>query len=435
MLAVRIAAAVLLLALQADQNPEWEKKSLVLRDTPEAEMIVRTGDVDNLGFGWPQGFDPYSGMTTKPHRFPYKPSPDDPDGTDRIMIPSSYIYGTKASTDGYTRATKRPDNDPRPVVLEYDLGRVVPKAALLRLFVDDFQSGVFRTAFQATLNGERARFMELALNSLRQTGPIGKLITVEILPEYVRLLSSGKLTILIDDPATAVGDGYAIDFAELVINPRQLRHVGTVHGTVTDKVTRKPLPGAVVSAGGAASATTDKAGRYSLSNVAAGLVVASGSLARYEPGTNSADLLSGGQAVLDIKLEPAKKETADGMAEALDAKGRAILYGIHFDSNSAVPRPESAATLKQLLALMRNRPTLGLVVEGHTDSQNTEDFNQKLSENRAKAVAAWLAKNGIAPGRLQPVGYGELRPVADNRTEGGRFLNRRVEVAAMTAPK
>jgi OOP family OmpA-OmpF porin len=144
--------------------------------------------------------------------------------------------------------------------------------------------------------------------------------------------------------------------------------------------------------------------------------------------------VSGGQAVLDLKLEPAKAETAESMAEAIDARGRAILYGIHFDSNSDVPRPESAATLRQLLALMRSRPALGLVVEGHTDSQNTEEFNQKLSENRAKAVVGWLVKNGVAPARLQPVGHGELRPVADNRTSSGRFLNRRVEVAEI-APK
>jgi OmpA-OmpF porin, OOP family len=250
----------------------------------------------------------------------------------------------------------------------------------------------------------------------------------------VRLLSGGKLTIAIDAP-TAVGDGFAIDFAELLINPRQLHHVGTVHGTVTDKVTRKPLAGAVVSAGGAASVITDKSGRYSMSNVAAGLVVASGSMSGYQPGTGSTDLVSAGQAVLDIKLEPAKKETAESMAAAIDAKGRAILYGIHFDSNSAVPRPESAATLQQLLALMRSRPALGLVVEGHTDAQNTEEFNQKLSESRAKAVVGWLMKNGIAVSRLQPVGYGESRPVADNRTDAGRFLNRRVEVAEITGKK
>jgi OmpA-OmpF porin, OOP family len=144
-----------------------------VRDTPEAEMIVRTGDVDNLGFGWPAGFDPYSGLSTKAHRFPFKPAPDDPDGTDRIMIPSSYDYASRARTDGYTRSTKRPDNSPRAIVLEYDLGKTVPKAALLRLFIDDFQSPNFTTGFQATLNGERARYVEQALNTVGQTGPIG----------------------------------------------------------------------------------------------------------------------------------------------------------------------------------------------------------------------------------------------------------------------
>jgi outer membrane protein OmpA-like peptidoglycan-associated protein len=81
--------------------------------------------------------------------------------------------------------------------------------------------------------------------------------------------------------------------------------------------------------------------------------------------------------------------------------------------------------------LLRGRPALGLIVEGHTDSQDTEESNQKLSENRAKAIVDWLVKNGIAPGRLRPAGYGEARPIADNRTAEGRALNRRVEVEEM----
>ena len=436
---VRIAAA-LIVALLAPQNlqpknPEWLEKTRVVRDTPEAEMIVRTGDVDNFGFGWPNGFDPYSGQSTRPHAYPFKPSADDPDGTDRIMIPSSYVYGSKSSAEGYTRSTRRPDNNPRPIVLQYDLGATVPKAALLRLFVDDFQISNFKSSFQVTLNGERAPFIERVINALQQTGPVGKLITVEVLPEYLRLLSGGKVSIFIDDPTTGVGDGFAIDFVELLINPRQLRNVGTVHGTVTDARTRRPLAGAVVSAGGAKAVSTDKLGQYALSNVAAGLVVGTGSMGGYEPGTNAVDLVTGGDALLNLKLEPSKKETTASITEALDARGRAILYGIHFDSNSAVPRPDSAATLQALLELLRSRPTLGLVVEGHTDSQNTEEFNQKLSENRAKSVVDWLVKNGIAAARLRPAGYGESRPVADNGTAVGRALNRRVEVATMTEKK
>jgi OOP family OmpA-OmpF porin len=436
---VRIAIAVMVALLTPQKlqpkNPEWLEKTKVMRDTTEAEMIVRTGDIDNFGFGWPDGFDPYSGQSTRQHGYPFKPSADDPDGTDRIMVPSGYAYGSKSSAEGYTRSTKRPDNSPHPILLQYDLGATVPKAALLRMFVDDFQSPSFRSAFQVTLNGERAPFIERVINTLQQTGPIGKLITVELLPEYLRLLQGGKLSLFIDDPTTAVGDGFAIDFVELLINPRQLRNVGTVHGKVTDRRTGRPLAKAVVSAGGAKAVTTDTLGQYSLSNVAAGLVVGTASMGGYEPGTKSADLISGGEAVLDIKLEPSKKETTASITEALDTRGRAILYGIHFDSNSAVPRPESAATLQALLALLRNRPTLGLEVEGHTDSQNTEEFNQKLSENRARSVVDWLVKNGIARDRLRPAGYGELRPVADNGTAVGRALNRRVEVAVMPKAK
>jgi len=433
---LHIASVLLLAWLVPQAGSDWPKKTSVVRDAPEAEMIVRTGDIDNLGFGWPEGFDPYTGRSTEPHEFPYKPSSDDPAGTDRIMVPTGYKYGgPERLTDGYTGSTSRPENDPLPVVLQYALGQTVPKTALLRMFIDDFQSPVFHTAFQATLNGERAPFLERQLNAVQQTGPIGKLITLEIPPEYVRLLSGGKLSISIDDPLAESGDGFAIDFVELLINPKQLRHVGTVYGTVTNKETGQPLEGAVVSAGGAASVTTDKTGQYSLSGVAAGLAVASASRAGFTSDTRADDLISGQKLQLDLELEPAKQETAGNIAEALEKTRRAVLYGIRFDSNSAVPRPESAATLQQLLDLLRARPALGLLVEGHTDSQNTEEFNQALSQNRAKAIVDWLVKNGIAAGRLGPVGFGESRPVADNRTAEGRALNRRVEVEATTPDK
>jgi OmpA-OmpF porin, OOP family len=430
MFSVRFAAVVLL-ALLVPQNPDWQKNTSVVRDAPEAETVVRTGDIDNLGFGWPEGFDPFSGRSTDAHAYPYKPSPDDPDGTDRIMVPSSYDYERPRGGDGYTDSTTRPDNSPRPVVLQYELGQTVPKAALLRLFIDDFQAPVFHSRFRATLNGERAPFLERVLNAVEQTGPIGKMITVEIPPEYLRLLSAGKLSLFIDDPTTGAGDGFALDFVELLVNPKKLRNIGTVSGTVTNRETSQPLAGAIVSAGGSSTVVTDKTGHYSLSNVAAGLVVATASLSGFQSGTKAGDLESGNTLQLDIELDPSKKETAANIADELDATGRVVLYGIRFDSNSAVPRPESAETLNQLLTMLRGKPALGLVVEGHTDSQNTAEYNQKLSEDRAKAVVAWLVKNGVAAGRLQPVGYGLSRPIADNNTAEGRALNRRVEVQTM----
>ena len=109
--------------------------------------------------------------------------------------------------------------------------------------------------------------------------------------------------------------------------------------------------------------------------------------------------------------------------------GRAILYGIRFRSDSADLDPESATTLAEVEALLRGKASLRLIVEGHTDSTNTEAYNQELSTRRANAVVAWLAGRGIPASRLKAVGYGPAKPVADNATPQGRALNRRVEVA------
>jgi outer membrane protein OmpA-like peptidoglycan-associated protein len=69
-----------------------------------------------------------------------------------------------------------------------------------------------------------------------------------------------------------------------------------------------------------------------------------------------------------------------------------------------------------------------IVIEGHADSQGSDSFNQRLSEARAKAVKAFLVRNGVASSRLEAEGMGESDPVADNSTPEGRATNRRVEI-------
>ena len=105
-----------------------------------------------------------------------------------------------------------------------------------------------------------------------------------------------------------------------------------------------------------------------------------------------------------------------------------IIHGINFDFDSAVIRPESndvlAALHKGLAADARSR----VVIEGHTSSEGTEDYNLRLSERRAQAVVADLVTRGLAVSRLAAAGLGESRPIATNNDESGRSLNRRVEV-------
>jgi outer membrane protein OmpA-like peptidoglycan-associated protein len=105
-----------------------------------------------------------------------------------------------------------------------------------------------------------------------------------------------------------------------------------------------------------------------------------------------------------------------------------ILHGIGFDYDSATIRPESTPVLAELYAGLSEDAAASIVIEGHTSSEGSDVYNQSLSERRAKSVVDDLVRRGIPASRLSASGVGEARPLADNDTEAGRVLNRRVEV-------
>jgi len=123
-------------------------------------------------------------------------------------------------------------------------------------------------------------------------------------------------------------------------------------------------------------------------------------------------------------------QTVD-LSSSLGSTGRAVVYGIHFDSDSDRLRPDSDPALEQLLAALKGSPGMKVRIEGHTDSTNTDAYNLDLSRRRAQAVVAWLVAHGIAAERLASEGFGKSRPAADNSTPQGRALNRRVEVVVV----
>ncbi|MGD9917908.1 MAG: OmpA family protein [Paenirhodobacter sp.] len=121
--------------------------------------------------------------------------------------------------------------------------------------------------------------------------------------------------------------------------------------------------------------------------------------------------------------------TAAEMAGALGTEGRVKLYGILFDYDSARLKPDSDATLAEIVTLLGEDPALTVFVVGHTDMTGGYDYNLDLSRRRAAAVVTALTgRFGIAASRLEPAGVGPLAPVAENTTEEGRALNRRVEL-------
>ncbi|MFO7613610.1 MAG: OmpA family protein [Bacteroidales bacterium] len=111
--------------------------------------------------------------------------------------------------------------------------------------------------------------------------------------------------------------------------------------------------------------------------------------------------------------------------------GKIIASGIRFDVNKATLRPESMGIINEIAGLMRSNTDISFSVEGHTDSDGDDSFNQKLSGERAQSVVKTLVKMGIDPGRLTSKGWGENKPLDSNDTPEGKANNRRVEFVKM----
>jgi hypothetical protein len=153
-----------------DHAQDWILKYERTENEPEADLVVRTGDINNLGFGWPQDFDPFSGNSTPPHKFPWNPAPGEPDGTDRIMLGSAIdptealrdiVHYNSYRGDGYSGILSdcemlsqgRPckeRQDAWPQLITLIMGQLPTNvtAVLFQMFVDDFQAAAFHSHFQ-----------------------------------------------------------------------------------------------------------------------------------------------------------------------------------------------------------------------------------------------------------------------------------------------
>ncbi|WP_417809864.1 OmpA family protein [Thioclava sp.] len=121
--------------------------------------------------------------------------------------------------------------------------------------------------------------------------------------------------------------------------------------------------------------------------------------------------------------------SAEEMALGLKAEGRVSLYGIHFTHDSDALTPESDPTLEEIAKFLNASSDMQVFVVGHTDMTGGFDYNIDLSQRRATSVAKALSERyGVSASRLQAAGIGPLAPVAENLSEEGRALNRRVEL-------
>jgi outer membrane protein OmpA-like peptidoglycan-associated protein len=103
--------------------------------------------------------------------------------------------------------------------------------------------------------------------------------------------------------------------------------------------------------------------------------------------------------------------------------------GVMFDVNRAVLKDQYRGELGELATILNKYEDTNILLEGHTDSTGTEEYNLELSKKRSQSVANYLATQNVNPTRFTIMGYGESQPIASNETSDGRAQNRRAEVA------
>ncbi len=136
---------------------------------------------------------------------------------------------------------------------------------------------------------------------------------------------------------------------------------------------------------------------------------------------------------MDQQIKELKESTAGSGVDVTETDGgSAILVnlpdGVTFATGSYTINPTFRETLVTVANSLQQYPDSLIDVYGHTDSTGSDAFNQRLSEQRAKAVADYLISRGVSASRIRSQGFGETQPIASNDTDSGRSLNRRVEI-------
>jgi len=422
-------------ASTVSSDTDWASQQAILKSTMEADFIIRVGDVDNLGFGWPDGFDPFCGRMTESHGFPWDAKAEDKPGFDRILLSSRFKPAGEFSCGGdgysgsYDPVLTKPVTWSLPTTV---LRGATVKNAWIQLFIDDFQAPSFCSKFQLLINGTRFAEGEKLLNAIDQTGPVGKLVSIPLPEEfYNALITNNAISFKIDE-STGAADGFAVDFIRLLVNRnRDNSCKGDIRGRVLDKNTEMPLAKAKVWLADNTSTTTDENGEFIIKGIPAGYEIVSASAAGYADGYAAADIGQGNEnPEVIVSLERGKNSAKYNNKQV--AVGETInLNNILFDQGKAELKNESKGELDKVIAFLHTNMNAQIELSGHTSSEGDANLNRSLSYKRVKSCKDYMLTQGIDAGRIIAIGFGPDRPLVPNDTEANRARNRRVEMRLM----
>jgi outer membrane protein OmpA-like peptidoglycan-associated protein/Tfp pilus assembly protein PilF len=238
--------------------------------------------------------------------------------------------------------------------------------------------------------------------------------------------ADGRTAIYTSDPADTKGglDLYTFQLREDVRPARTL----WVKGKVFDKKTNAGLAGNIIltdidSRNVTSNVQTDENGNY-LATLPVGK--------NYAFNVNRKGYLFYSDQFMLAGNAPDSVYEVNIPLQPLEAGAAVVLKNIFFDSKQYTLKPESLAELDKLVQLMNENPQVKILIGGYTDNVGKPADNLLLSNNRGKAVVTYLVSKGIAAQRLSYKGFGEGNPLADNKTELGRAMNRRTEMSVIS---
>lgn len=200
-----------------------------------------------------------------------------------------------------------------------------------------------------------------------------------------------------------------------------------VAGCTTNPYTGEKRAGRVVTSGAAGAGAGAAAGAIG------GAIAGGGNVGKGAAiGAAAGALIGGGIGVYQDQQQAKLRERLLDAGVQVQRDGDNIILlmpsDITFAVNQSDIKPAFYNTLNAVAEVLDEFDKTTITVAGHADSTGPEEYNMKLSQQRALSVSNYLAAQGVAPSRLNAIGFGESRPIADNGTDAGRSANRRVEI-------
>jgi hypothetical protein len=311
-----------------ETDGEWSKQFVTLSNTPEAEYMVRYGDIDNFGFGFISK-DPFKGEHTPAH--PKLRASKDSLYFDMLLITSS-SQGNGCEELSTLNTTNYKFGFDVLFQTKINTNLEVNKI-VLQLFLDDVQSLNRDVQFKVYVNNTRAPFIEERINNMDQSSNIGNLLSIPVPSSFIPEFTKPELHLQIDDSTSNLCESFAVDFIKIQYNP-VYKPIGHIKFIVRDRTTNEPLYGATVKIQNIDQVfKTNSEGEVIVDSLPIGYISFQTSCAYYPSSKQCMDVVENRLEYVYVNLDRVK--TDDTYKKLMEARNKKVSQTDTSSSNTA----------------------------------------------------------------------------------------------------